>query len=187
MMPVIRKADRIVGHHLTLRNADVSDAAFIVELRTDAKKGRYISPTSPEVAAQEAWLRRYAEDASQAYFVVEDESGTRAGTIRMYDAAGDSFCFGSWIMRAGSPVACAIESILILYQYALLELGFSRSYFAVRKQNRSVWQFMEGFGAHRSGETDTDYLFETERAPVLASFRRYARYLPAPLRIVSAG
>ena len=186
MTPAIRKADRIAGHHLTLRNADVSDAAFVVGLRTDPLKSRYISPTSAELAAQEAWLRRYADDGSQAYFIVEDGAGTKAGTIRMYDAAGDSFCFGSWIMRAGSPVAYAIESILILYQYALLELGFSRSYFAVRKQNRSVWQFMERFGARRSGETDIDYLFETERDPVLASFRRYARYLPEPIRIVRA-
>lgn len=186
MTPVIRKADRIVGHHLALRNATVADARFIVELRTDAKKSRFISPTSSEVTAQERWLGRYADDDSQAYFIVEDGAGAPLGTIRMYDARDDSFCFGSWIMREGSPVACAVESILILYQYALLHLGFARSYFAVRKQNRSVWQFMERFGAHRTGETDVDYLFATEREPVVSSFSRYARYLPEPIRIVNA-
>jgi RimJ/RimL family protein N-acetyltransferase len=175
---------RLVGNHLILRNADVSDAEFIVRLRSDPQKRRFISATSPELAPQIAWLTQYARTPDDAYFIVEDMSGDKMGTIRLYDPMEDSFCFGSWIIKDGALASHAIEALLMVYHYALDELGFNRSYFAVRKGNRSVWRFMERFGGVRTGETDTDYLFETHRAPVLESFQRYAYLLPHGLRMI---
>jgi len=183
--PSIRKASRIVGHKLVLREADVSDAEFILGLRTDPRKRRFISPTSPQLAQQIAWLAAYRAARDQAYFIVESASGEKAGTIRLYDPMGDSFCWGSWIMKAGAPLAFAVESVLILYSYALHDLGFSRSRFAVRKANRSVWRFMERFGAQRTGETVTDFLYETARDRIEASLVSYSRYLPHPIKVLN--
>ena len=182
-MPAIRKARRITGHNLVFRDAQVGDAAFILALRTDQHKKRFISPTSPRLAQQVAWLAAYRQTHDQAYFIVEDRRGEPAGTIRLYDPAGDSFCWGSWIMRRGAPVSYAVESVLILYRYALHELGFSRSRFAVRKENRSVWHFMEHFGALRTAETGIDFLYETTRDRIERSLESYARFLPRPIRI----
>ena len=182
--PVIRKAQRLVGNQTILRNAGVGDAEFIVRLRTDPQKQRFISATRADLAQQMAWLEQYARMPQQAYFIVENPTGDKIGTIRIYDAVEDSFCFGSWVMKDGVPATHAVESVLMVYHYALDELGFNRSYFAVRKANRSVWRFMEKFGGVRTGETDVDYLFETQRAPVLASFRRYAHLLPEPMRVI---
>ena len=182
-MPTLRKAQRLIGHQLVLRNADARDAAFIVRLRTDAQKKRFISPTSPDVAQQTAWLTRYAHQSDDAYFVAEDFNGHPVGTIRLYDAVDDSFCFGSWIMKDGVPITYAMESVLMVYHYALLTLGFNRSYFAVRKDNRSVWRFMERFGGVRTRETDLDYCYETQRAPVLVSFARHAGFLPDGIQV----
>jgi RimJ/RimL family protein N-acetyltransferase len=183
-MPVIRKARRLIGHQLILRNADVNDAEFIVRLRTDPLKRRFISATSPEIAPQKAWLMQYARTANEAYFIAEDLSGDKVGTVRLYDPIDDSFCFGSWIMKDGAPIQCAVESLLMVYHYALDELGFDRSYFAVRKANRSVWRFMERFGGVRMRETDIDYWYETQRAPVLESFERYAYLLPGGIKVM---
>ena len=182
-MPVIRKAQRIVGRTLVFRDANVGDAAFILALRSDERRKRFISPTSPPLARQVAWLEAYREARDQAYFIVEDLRGEQGGTIRLYDAVDDSFCWGSWIMRPGAPAHYAVESVLMLYRYALHELGFSRSYFAVRKANRSVWRFMERFGAQRSGETAIDFLYETGRERIECSFASYARFLPQPVKV----
>jgi RimJ/RimL family protein N-acetyltransferase len=184
LMPVIRKAQRLVGNQLILRNADVGDAEFIVRLRTDPQKRRFISATSPELAPQIAWLTQYACTANEAYFIAEDMRGDKVGTIRLYDPVDDSFCFGSWIMKDGVPINCGVESLLMVYHYALEILGFNRSYFAVRKDNRSVWRFMERFGGVRTRETDIDYWYETQRAPVLESFKRYAVLLPTGIRVI---
>ena len=181
--PAIRKAQRLVGHQLILRNADVSDAEFLVKLRTHPQKRRFISETSMEVAPQIAWLTQYAQRADDAYFVVEDLRGQKMGTVRLYDPLDDKFCFGSWVTIEGAPVTHAIEALLMVYHYALDELGFNYSYFAVRKANRSVWRFMESFGGARTRETDIDYWYETRREPVLASFKRYAHLLPEGIEI----
>jgi len=182
--PVVRKARLVTGNAYRLRNAGVDDAAFIVALRTDEKKRRYISATSARIDRQREWLARYAADDTQAYFIVETAGGDPMGTVRLYDPQGDSFCFGSWVMRPGAPAGCAIESVLLLYHYALDELGFSRSRFSVRKANRSVWHFMESFGGRRVAEDDLDYHYETDRESVTRSFRRYARYLPRPIQVI---
>ena len=183
-MPVIRKANRIIGNQLVLRNASVGDAVFILQLRTDPRKARFISSTSPDPAQQAAWLTNYDSAMDQAYFVIEDKSGEKVGTIRIYDSVKDSFCWGSWILRAGVPATYAVESVLVLYHYAMENLGFSRSYFAVRKANRSVWHFMEKFGGVRTGMTDMDFLYEASRDSVQPSFRRYSRLLPKPIQVI---
>ena len=181
--PVIRKAALIRGHTLVLRDATEADAAFIVDVRTHPAKRRFISPTSGEVSDQVAWLKRYANSRDQAYFIAEDFAGVPSGTVRLYDAIGDSFCFGSWLTRDGAPLHHAVEALLIVYRYALDVLGFNRSYFAVRHENRSVWNFMERFGGVRTRSEGEDYWYETQRAAVEASFDRYAALLPAPIKV----
>jgi RimJ/RimL family protein N-acetyltransferase len=183
--PSIRKASRILGHNLVFRDADVNDAEFILGLRTDPRKKRFISPTSPRLAQQIEWLTAYKDTRDQAYFIVEDARGEKAGTIRLYDPAGDCFCWGSWIMKAGAPLNYAVESVLVLYRYALHDLGFARSCFAVRKDNRSVWHFMERFGAQRTGETGIDFLYETARDRIEASLVSYSRFLPHPIKVLN--
>ncbi len=183
-IPALRKAQRLIGHQLILRNADTTDAEFILQLRTDPKKSSFLSATHPALVAQIAWLEHYAQNPNTAYFIAEDSAGDKVGTVRMYDAVDDSFCFGSWIMKEGAAVTYAVESVLMIYHYALNELAFNRSYFAVRKANRSVWNFMEKFGGVRTSETNVDYLYETQRAPVLASFQRLAHFLPNGIRVI---
>ena len=182
--PVIRKASHIIGNHLVLRDANAGDAMFILQLRTDPRKKRFISPTSLDLTRQIAWLKDYESAQDQAYFILEDKTGDKVGTIRLYDAAGDSFCWGSWILREGVPANYAVESVLVLYHYAMETLGFNSSYFAVRKANRSVWRFMEQFGGVRTGTTDVDFLYEAKRESVLQAFCRYARILPRPIRVI---
>lgn len=80
----LRKAAHVVGKTLSFRNAMVDDAAFILSLRTDVEKSRYLSAVSGELAQQRAWLERYAQADDQAYFVIEYQ-GAPIGTVRLYD------------------------------------------------------------------------------------------------------
>src|SRR5690606_12411597 len=144
----LRKAARVVGKTLAFRNAEVKDAAFILSLRTDAEKSRYLSAVSGELAEQEAWLERYAEADDQAYFIIEYQDEP-IGTVRLYDPQGDSFCWGSWILHSSRPGQAAMESALMVYAYAIDHLGFTAAHFDVRKGNERVWQFHERFGAVR--------------------------------------
>ncbi len=182
-IPQFIKPQEVVGNNLVFRDANVGDAAFILELRTDADKAKYISETSADIQKQVAWLEKYVSDPSQIYFIIQDKDRTPVGTVRLYDQQGDSFCWGSWIMKAGAPSSYSIESALMIYHYARA-LGFTKSHFDVRKENTSVWKFHERFGARRISETDIDYFFAIDADAIAASLDRYAKFLPNGIRIV---
>ena len=176
------KAARIAGHKLAFRDVAAKDAALILRLRTAPGNSRHLSATSNDVARQESWLEAYAKDRTQAYFVIEDAGGAPVGTVRLYDPRGESFCWGSWIIKEGSPGTYAIESALMVYQYAR-SLGFTRAHFDVRKDNVSVWRFHERFGAVRSGETEQGFAYVISAEAITASLEKYSRYLPQGIRI----
>ena len=105
-------------------------------------------------------------------------NGEPIGTVRLYDARQNSFCWGSWILKAGSPKHAAIESALMVYAYAVDHLSFQSAHFDVRKDNEGVWLFHERFGARRISETDMNYLYTLDTQSIKASCFRYSKYLP---------
>ena len=180
--PRLAKTVRVTGHKLAFRDAGVEDAPLILGLRTAPENSKYLSTTPNDLAKQTTWLRHYATDASQVYFVIEDGQGQVVGTVRLYDQQGDSFCWGSWIIKADAPGNYAIESALMVYRYAF-SLGFTRAHFAVRKDNASVWRFHERFGAVRTGESEQEFLYTISGDAIAASLKKYARYLPEGIRV----
>jgi RimJ/RimL family protein N-acetyltransferase len=158
----ILKAKRLVGKTLIFRNVETSDVNFILSLRTDSEKSKYLNKTSSDVSRQVAWLENYTNKDEEAYFIIENKNGLSLGTIRIYDARGDSFCWGSWILKDGVPISTAIESALMMYSYSFEHLGFKRAHLDMRKGNESVRRFHEFCGAWQVGETDIDYLYEID-------------------------
>lgn len=180
--PAIRKARLVQGHTLNLRNAEVSDAAFVHALRTDPVRAQHLTAVPPQVQAQQQWLREYAGSRDQAYFIVTDKPGRPLGTVRLYGARGRAFGWGSWLLMAGLPARCGIESALMVYRYALL-LGFDSAWFEVRQANVSVWRFHENFGAVRTGADLAHYHYELSPAALQAALQKYRRYLPDGVRV----
>lgn len=173
----IKKAHRVQGNTLVFRNAEVKDANFILSLRLDSRKAKHLNQTSSELECQIEWLKSYAENSDQAYFVIESQFGVPLGTVRLYDPQGDSFCWGSWILAAGAPSTAAIESALMVYAYACDCLGFKTAHFDVRKGNERVWRFHERFGAVRVFESELDYFYKIENEKIVLGRMRYKKYL----------
>ena len=176
--PTVRSAPSIEGNRIVLRDAAVSDAAFILGLRLDPKKSAYLSTVPDDVQKQAAWLEHYQAGTGQAYFVICDQDGARLGTVRLYNAIGNSFSWGSWIVVDDAPANTAIESALMVYRYALDDLGFGRAHFEVDRNNTSVWAFHERFGAVRVKESATEYFYEIGLEAIRASMARFRRFLP---------
>lgn len=182
-VPNIKKAKLIAGHSILLRDADIPDAEFILALRTDHKKSRFISVTPPEIEAQRRWLANYRIATDTAYFVICDTMHKPLGTVKLYDPKGLSFCWGGWIIADEAPSRAAIESALAVYTYALDFLGFRNSHFDVNKENAKVIAFHERFGAIRYEETDRAYLFKIDESVIRSSLAKYARFLPHGIQV----
>ena len=128
MAAVLRpsKKPRLVwGRNVVLRLAEESDAPFVLSLRLDPDKNRFVSPVDNDVEKQRAWIRRARADESQAYFIVcAVKDGRPLGTIRLYDPRGDSITWGSWILSMDAPAYAAVEAMLLAYWVAVQEWHF---------------------------------------------------------------
>ncbi len=185
-MATLQKAHKVIGRRLIFRNADESDAEFIYQLRHDPELNRFLSPAAALLDEQRSWLSRYADDPTQAYFVIETQDAQALGTVRLYDARGDSFCWGSWILRQGAPSHAAIESALMVYHYAR-GLGFRAAHFQVDKANVPVWRFHENFGAEKVAEDDKQYFYTIGDDAIKVSLLRYRKYLPGRVEVICQG
>lgn len=169
---------KIEGRSINLRLIELDDAEFIVSLRGDSKKAQYLS--SIDCASQRRWISEYKhreQEGREFYFVIESKSLEPFGLVRMYDFRGDSFCWGSWIIREGAPKVCAIESALCIYEFAFFTLAFTKAHFDVRKDNQRVVAFHKRFGAKVVGEDEINYYFNFSCDDFKQAKKRYAKYL----------
>lgn len=166
--------------HLQLRLVRMSDAEFILALRLDESKNRYLSAVQNDVQAQRDWLATYQQREAlgqEYYFVIESHAQEALGVLRVYDFQGDSFSWGSWILKPGAPTFAAIESALAVYETAFYELGFARCHFQVRKGNERVREFHLRFGSVVVGEDELEEHFQFDKARYEVTRDRYRRFL----------
>ena len=66
---------KISKYNISLRLVDEEDADFIVSLRSDEKKSRFISYTDPNIETQKNWIREYKKrenEGKEYYFIASD-------------------------------------------------------------------------------------------------------------------
>lgn len=170
--PILLTCPVVHGPNLVFETATGNDAQFILDLRLDSEKGRYLSTTDPDINRQKQWIEQASTDPDQNYFVISNHSGIRFGTVRLYGPRKNAFCWGSWILDKKRPRSAAVESTLMVYMYALF-CNFRESYFDVRRDNSKVWQYHERMGARRVGETHKDYLYEIGYTEILSMLDQY--------------
>lgn len=182
LSPKLKKCSKIEGKKIIFTNVTEDDAAFITELRNSSKKNRFLSKTSSNVSDQIEWIKKYNQSTTQAYFIIRDYEYNRIGTVRLYDPIENSFCWGSWIIKDGSDKSAALESALIIYNYAIY-LGFSEAHIDVRNLNTSVRKFHERFGAVVTSSNELDTFYEVSNESIVNSLKKYNRFLPNGIKI----
>ena len=174
---------RIRGPFCDLRTVAPDDAAFILSLRLDDVRNKFLSPVRADIAAQAEWLREYqAREAAGAefYFAIEAPTGTAVGTVRVYDFVDDSFSWGSWVIRPGVSPHVAVASALLVYEFAFGQLGFAQSHFEVLKGNDRVIAFHRRLNAETVREDDRAVYFVLTREAYEAVREKYRKYLHEP-------
>jgi RimJ/RimL family protein N-acetyltransferase len=172
MKPYVR------GKSVFLREVAVGDAEFILSLRTNPEKNKYLSVTSSDVDKQRSFISSYCSSQTDFYFIICDWRWGKLGTVRIYDIREDSFCWGSWILSSDAPKTAAIESALLVYDFAFYSLHYAKSHFDVRKNNGRVVDFHRRFGASVVREDDLNYYFSYEREAFAIARQKYRRFLP---------
>lgn len=169
-----------ITRNTKLRLVTESDANFILSLRLDGKKNKFVSSVDNDLKKQIDWIRAYKIREKQAveyYYIIVDCENDRLGTVRLYDIRGDSFCWGSWLIVQGAQMSASIESALNIYHFGFDMCGFFQSHFDVRKNNKSVVAFHKRFGAEIVNESSEDYYFILDKEKYYAALGKYKKYL----------
>ncbi|MDR0822454.1 MAG: GNAT family N-acetyltransferase [Endomicrobium sp.] len=167
----------ISGININLRDVKVSDAEFILALRTNEDKNKFLHKTDNDLNKQIDYINAYKEKINEWYFLIETKDKKQIGTIRIYDVIGDDFCWGSWLITNEALITAALESALLIYEYAFYTLGFNRVHFDVRKGNEKVAAFHKSFGAKIMKESDTDYFFTYSKEDYEFIRPKYCKFL----------
>jgi hypothetical protein len=180
----IQKCGAIHGKNIILRQVEVHDATFILSLRLDPIKGRFISATSKSVVQQENWIRGTLRKDNEIMFIITDGTGQSLGCIRMYDSDSQSYSWGSWVMVDGLSPSIAIESIALLYSYGKW-LGYESARLDVRKGNVPVWSFHEKYtGAKLVSENELDRFYVLDEQTIDNFLSRHKHLLTDPIKIL---
>tara|TARA_B100001093_G_C26565307_1_gene900517 strand:+ start:241 stop:774 length:534 start_codon:yes stop_codon:yes gene_type:complete len=156
----------LYSRNLVLKDATEDDAAFLLKLRKDIIKSRYLSPTSNSLEDQKMWMQAYRDKVDEAYFIIQNKSGDRLGCVRMYNPVGSSFQWGSWLIVNGTSPNVALESALLIYSYAR-RLGFTKAKINVTQKNINVWKFHENvFNAMLINQNSVERFYEVSEKTI---------------------
>lgn len=155
--------DLIEKYGLKLIPVDSTDASFIISVRTDERKSRFISPTDTDIQNQIAWIDQYKvreKEGKEYYFIGIDEAGERFATYRVYNIKSDSAEIGSWVTKPGyNKAQNSVKLDILMKEFVYEVLGFSKLTFEVRKNNKSVLKYHKMFGPMIVQETENDIFF----------------------------
>lgn len=140
--------------NLYLRLIQDDDVDFLLSLRLNQNLNTYLNQVSDDKEQQIKWLKNYKQREAQGtdyYFVIVDKKLGDIGLVRVYDIdyASKTFTWGSWIIQEENrPKYAAIESALLVYEFAFNELNLLLAKFVVDNDNLGVIKFHNRFGAN---------------------------------------
>lgn len=137
----------IEGYAFRLRPITDSDAALVVELRSNPALNSFLHASSSRVEDQIAWLESYYKREGDYYFVIEScSNGFREGVIALYDIdfSARRGEWGRWILRHSS--LAAVESAYLIYRTAFELLELDMVYCRTVVDNDKVVSFHDSCG-----------------------------------------
>lgn len=173
------REDEIIlkGKYVNIREVLPEDAKFILYLRCDKEKLKYLHETECDIDKQIRYIQRVRSLNNEWYFIIENKEQKPLGTYRIYDLRSDSFCIGSWIMIDGCSYYETIEGEYLVKMFGFEKTGFNKFHFDVRKENQKVLRFHKLMGAKQIGETEQDILFECTKNDYLKNVRKILNFV----------
>lgn len=155
----------MLKYGLNVRLVSESDAAFILELRTNERLSRHIHATRDDLSQQIQWIRDYKqrELEGKEYYFIYSKNNHPIGVNRVsniYDYFGLG---GSWLCAPENDPLDSMKTPFIAHDICFEEIGLDYIVFDVRKANKQVWKFHESAGAVKLGESELDnyyYLYK---------------------------
>lgn len=129
---------RLTGKNVVLRTVEVADAAFILSLRLNKELNQYLSRVENNLQNQKDWIieyKRREKNQEEYYFIIEDQKGTKFGTVRIYAIQTNECTWGSFILQPDKPSNFSYQSARLSFDFAFNTLGMNKIHLEVNKRN----------------------------------------------------
>lgn len=168
-MKLLQDNFEITKYGLHCRLVNEKDAEFIIQLRSDNKRSRFIHATDSDVNTQIKWIKEYKnrQFEGKEYYFIYDIDDIPFGVNRIYDIQVDHCTEGSWVCMPIEDSSKSISSALIIRDIIFEVFGFDYDYFNVSVGNNKVKKFHIISGATIIEETPEEYLFKLTREDYL--------------------
>jgi hypothetical protein len=153
----------LIGNYCQMRLANKNDSEFILSLRQDEKKSKFLNQSHITIPEQIQWMNSYKErevKGVEFYFIITDLDLVPVGTYRLYDIESDHATPGSWIIKDNTDFNITFESVLLMYEFVFNELNKSHICFDVRQGNKKVSRFHESYGSIKISEDSQDVYYK---------------------------
>ncbi len=164
--------NRIEKYGIVLRLVEESDAEFIVKLRTDSTKSKFISATSNSIEDQINWIKNYKkrETEKKEFYFIAEKNAISYGTVRIYNITNESFESGSWVFKEDTPPELPSLAGILSREFAFEELPLLKFItLSVRKGNKKVLRYhTQVYECEKVGEDEENYYFHLSKEKWLA-------------------
>lgn len=141
------------GKHVNLKPLHSKDAEITLKWRL-SDRAALLNRGADTVANQRAWIESRPD--SELNFMIELKCGTPVGMLSLIqinktnrNAEAARFLIGEEELAKGKPVA--IESMMLLYQFAFETLGLERIFGTVLEENVAMLKWQLFFGMSQEG------------------------------------
>ncbi|MGI9462197.1 MAG: hypothetical protein ACR2NY_06465 [Alphaproteobacteria bacterium] len=163
------------GKNALIRSVRIDDAEFILSLRTDKTLTQYLHQVDDDIDKQILFIKN--DTKKNYYFISEDLSGNRYGTIRVTNIRENSFTISSWLTGKNAPMGLSVTAMLLSYDFGFFNLNKGYNFFNVRKNNISVANFHKIFGDTIIDEDEQNYYYILHKSEYIKIRDKYKQFL----------
>ena len=144
----------IDGKYIILKSVSCDDASFIIKIRSDENKTKFLHKIDANIDSQKKWIMDQINRNGDFYFIFSDKNGNNKGLASVYniDEENKNAEFGRWISVGN--VFENLESVILLFDFAFKNFNIDYIYLRMVQGNDYVSNFWKTFGAQHVGLVD---------------------------------
>ena len=173
MRKILPSDFRLSMYGVETRLVSITDAAFILQLRTDPEKGRFLHQDNISVEEETKWIAEHKELEKEGleYIFIYSKNGVPFGMNRIYymDEDDNIYTYGSWVCTPNTATEDVVASALIprYIAFDLLDKSLEYGRIGCHVDNKKVMKFNKMIGmrprATREEELGTFVVFNYYR------------------------
>ena len=127
---------------VSIRPAEINDSEFILKLRTDPERSKFLGTFDVTLEQQKNWMTKYFDDPSDYYFIIEFNSRP-VGTVGLYNiriGEGNTDAeWGRWVVCPDVHIGTVEAFLIMSFAFDVLKIKFL--YWQTVAENIAVVKF----------------------------------------------